>query len=248
MHVLVEKPFTVRSPEAKLLVEESQRSGSVLMVDHTYVFSPAFQAIQELIATRKLGALRYYHANRLNCFGPAHDTNVLWDLAVHDLAMLDLLMPSPPASIQAVGLSWPNCQAESHAQLLLAYPDRGIASVLVSWVAPRKVRTVLLGFDQHTIIWDDLAGSCALQLFDRGVEPLSSAKLQLRKEAEVIQVAPHEPLSQVIYHFLECVLGRNQPRTDGSAGLRTVRIMEIAGQAMARSGLPIVVKPGDIAA
>lgn len=247
-HVLVEKPFTSSVSEAKALVEESRRVGTILMVDYTYLFSPAFEQICELVTRRNLGTLRYYHSSRLNCFGPTHETNVLWDLAVHDLSMLDVLMPSPPASVQALGLRTRHSPSEAHAQLTLRYTDRAIASVSVSWVAPVKTRTVILGFDRHSILWDDLAPGSGVKLFHRGVEPRPEAGLHHPEEAECVEVTMAEPLSNAVSHFLDCIRSGARPRSDVRCGIRTNQIMEAADRSISIGGLPIALDAGVIAA
>lgn len=245
-HVLVEKPLAASSVEAAGMAAVSERHGLVLMVDHTYLFSPAFEVIQRLIADRGLGPLRYYHSIRANCFGPGHETSVLWDLAVHDLSILDALMSSPPSLIQAAGLRNASGRPEAHAQLTLTYPDRAFASVLVSWIAPAKVRTILLGFDRHTIAWDDLVAGASVQLFDRGLEatPDPGDRRQPHSVVENIPVAPAEPLANAVRHFLDCVERGTSPRSSAASGVRTVRWLEAAQLSLVRNGEPAPVEVG----
>jgi predicted dehydrogenase len=247
-HVLVEKPFASSLAEALALTRASIRYGSVLMVDHTYLFSPAFETIRRLIADRRLGPLRYYHAMRTNCFGPQHETSVLWDLAVHDLSILDALMESPPSLVQAVGLSTARKQPASHAQLTLAYSEGSIASALVSWIAPAKQRTVTFGFDRHTIAWDDVSPGSAVRLFYRGLEAVSdfSDRRQLDTFAENIPLPPTEPLVSAIEHFLDCVAHGAPPRSDAAAGVRIVRVLEAADRSLARNGSPVATEIAEI--
>jgi predicted dehydrogenase len=240
-HVLVEKPLASNASAAVALAKERARQNSVLMVDHTYLFSAALETVRQLIVDRRLGPLRYYQATRANCFGPQHDTNVLWDLAVHDLSILDALIASPPSRIQAVVLSAANGRRVSHAQLILTYPGSISASVLVSWIAPEKKRLVLLGFDGHTIVWDDLSPSWRVRLFKRGLEPVPDPlnRLHLNTCFENISVPPTEPLARMIEHFLDCIAHGVPPRSDAAAGMRVVRLLEAADRSLGNSGSPV---------
>ncbi len=249
-HVLVEKPFAGSSAGAIAMAEASQRHDLVLMVDHTYLYSPAFEAIQRVIAERGLGPLRYYHAIRSNCFAPVCETSVLWDLAVHDLSILDALVAEPPASIQAAGLRTGSGQPELNASVTLTYPDGAIASVLVSWIAPAKARKVQLGFDRHTIVWDDLVAGSSVQLFDRGLEPVADPGKHRQPHAivEHIPVPATEPLANAIGHFLDCIAHGTPPRSDAASGLRTVRLLEAAERSLGRRGVPASVETPGVAA
>jgi predicted dehydrogenase len=237
-HVLVEKPLADTSTAASTMAAAAERRGLVLMVDHTYLFSPGFAAVRRLIVERELGPIRYYHSTRSNCFGPGHETNVVWDLATHDLSLLDALMGSPPASIQATGLRTADGDPDAHVQLILTWPDRALASVLVSWIAPVKVRQILIGFDRHTIAWDDLVAGGSVQLFDRGLEPLlDPADRRLpHMVSESIPVPASEPLATAIEHFTECIARGSSPRSNAAAGLRVVRLLEMADLSLAQRG------------
>jgi len=249
-HVLVEKPLAGCSAEAIAMADASARSGRVLMVDHTYLFSPAFEAIQRLIANRGLGPLRYYHSIRSNCFAPDCETSVLWDLAVHDLSMLDALMATSPENIRAAGMRSANGRPESHAQVTLAYPDRAFASVLVSWIAPAKVRSILLGFDRHTIAWDDLVAGSRVELFDRGLEAVADPENRRRLDPIVqnIPVPPGEALANAIGHFLHCIAHGALPRSGAAAGVRAIRQLEAAERSLANGGEPARVEIVGVAA
>jgi len=240
-HVLVEKPMALSSADAMALTEMSELNGLVLMVDHTYLFSPPLESIQKLVKERGLGPLRYYHSVRSNCFGPRHEINVLWDLAVHDLSILDALMATPPERVQVAGLGDSPGVPSSHAQMMLAYPNRSFASVLVSWIAPAKVRTVMLGFDRHTIAWDDLVSGSSVQLFDRGIEatPDPFDRREIHTVMENIPVSGPEPLANVVRHFLDCIAGSCTPRNGASSGVRTLRVLEAADRSLAEGGSPV---------
>ena len=247
-HVFVEKPLAHSATEAAGLARAGEAHGRVFMVDHTYLFSPALAAIERVMRDRELGPLRYYHSVRSNCFGPQHDTNVLWDLALHDLSILDALMPDAPDRVQAAGVDASPGEPVAHAQLMLSYPGGAFAAALVSWVAPAKVRTIVLGFERHTIVWDDLVAGSSVQLFDRGVEPLADPDEHRlpRTAMEQLPVSGPEPLASAVEHFLDCIEAGATPRSDAASGLRIVRQLEAADASLAQRGAPpdIAMAPG----
>jgi predicted dehydrogenase len=240
-HVLVEKPLASSLAEAETLARAGAWSSCVLMIDHTYLFSAAFETIRRLIADHRLGPLRYYQSTRTNRFGPLHDTNVLWDLAVHDLSILDVLMGSPPSLIRANALSITKNHEPSRAQLTVAYPGNAFASVLVSWVSRAKRRVVTFGFDNHTIVWDDLSPSPVVKLFHIGLERIGNSPKRLESDSfgENISVPPTEPLASMMNHFLDCIAQRVQPRSNVATGVRVVRQLEAAERSLASSGRPL---------
>ena len=240
-HVLVEKPFAGDGGSALALAAAERRNDQVLMVDHTYLYSPAFDVIDRLIAKRALGPLRYYQSARSNCFVPAHETDVLWDLAVHDLSLLDAWTAASPATIHAVGLRGFGNAPTPHAQLTLTYPGGALASIVVSWIAPAKQRCVVLGFERHTIVWDDLVAGSSVQLFNRGVAPVPdpSRRRQPQSIVEHVPVPSAEPLAKAVGHFVDCIASRTPPRSGASAGLRTVQLLEAADRSLA-GGLAVV--------
>jgi predicted dehydrogenase len=243
-HVFVEKPLAGNATEAAAMARASAEFDRRLMVDHTYLFSPAFETINELIIGRGLGPVRYYHSIRANGFGPEHETNVLWDLAVHDLSILDLLMPTLPSTVEATGLCPAGLERQSLVQMTLEYPCRSVASVFVSWIAPVKVRTVILGFERHTICWDDLMAGSSIRLFNRGLEAVRVAE-DLRQPHSVIEtvpVPPAEPLSNSVGHFFECIERGTPLRSDADAGVRVVQLLEAAARSLAGSGGPVPVE------
>jgi predicted dehydrogenase len=242
-HVLVEKPLAGNVTDAVAMAQASKQFDRLLMIDHTYLFSPALETIRALMIDRRLGPVRYYHSIRTNGFGPEHETNVLWDLAVHDLSILDVLMPAPPSMVEATGLCPAGVEQHSLVQMTLNYPGRAVASVFVSWVAPVKVRTVTLGFDRHTICWDDLVSGSTVRLFDRGLAAVRVAE-DLRQPHSVVETVPVpavEPLSNGVGHFFESI-GRDTPlRSGAEAGVRVVRLLEAAARSLARNGEPVPV-------
>jgi predicted dehydrogenase len=245
-HVLVEKPFTTTSEQAERLIEEAERRQRILMVDHTFVYTSAVRKIKELIDQGSLGQLYYYDSVRVNLGIFQHDVNVLWDLAVHDLSIMDFVLGRTPTVIAATGMANLPGQPESLAYLTCFFEDNLIAHFHVNWLAPVKIRRTLIGGSEKMITWDDMELSEKLKLYDKGVTlnngPEGVYQLQVGYRAGDMW-APHlnnvEALQVEAQHFLECISHNRQPVSDGLAGLRVVRILEAASESMAQHGQPV---------
>jgi predicted dehydrogenase len=242
-HVLVEKPLACRAAEAEILVEESRRRRLVLMVDHTFVYSAPVRAIKRLLDSGQLGAPWYYDSVRANLGIVRSDVNVLWDLATHDLAVLDHLHPTQPVAIHATGVTpgfgggVPD-ERQQIAYLTLHYPGGFIAHVHVNWLAPLKIRRVLLGGSRRMVVWDDLEPLEKVKLYDSGIEPgPTPGELHYRSGSVTpADLDGVEPLRALVHHFTECIETGRTPITDGAAGLRVVRLLEAADRSLAQGG------------
>lgn len=230
-HVLLEKPLAGTSEQALALIEESARRGLVLMVDHTFVYSPPVQAVRELLDTGALGPPLYYDSARLGRGIVRSDVNVLWDVATHDLALLDYLFPLAPVTVQAIGTS-PDPGGVAHlAWLTLSYDTGFLAHVTASWISPVKVRRVVIGGAERTLVYDDLAPAGRVTLFEDG-RPTSTPPLDRT-----------EPLSEVIREFTTSIASGAAPRSDGAAGLRVLRLLEAADLSMREDGRIVELNP-----
>jgi predicted dehydrogenase len=245
-HVLVEKPLASTSAQAKRLIDEADRRGLVLMVDHTFAYTGAVRKIQELVAGGDIGDIYYYDSVRVNLGLFQHDVNVLWDLAVHDLAIMDFVLPVQPSSVSATGLAHLPGEPENIAYLTLFFEGRLIAHVHVNWLAPVKVRRTLIGGSRRMIVYDDLDASDKVKIYDTGVSVNSSPEsvYAMLVDYRVGDMwAPHLPRTEALRveaaHFVECIERSARPITDGAAGLRVVRILEAAAESMAHQGRPI---------
>jgi len=158
-HVLVEKPLAARSDQARKLVDEAAARKLELLVDHTFVYTPAVRKIRELITSGALGQIYYYDAVRVNLGLFQHDVNVIWDLAIHDLSIMDCVLPDKPVAISATGISHVPGQPENVAYITLFFPSAQIAHVHVNWLTPVKVRHTLIGGSEKMILYDDLEPS-----------------------------------------------------------------------------------------
>lgn len=245
-HVLVEKPLTTSSAAAMQLVEEASRRRLVLMVDHTFLYTPAVRKIREIVQSGTLGQLLYYDSVRINLGLFQHDASVLWDLATHDVAIMDHLLGASPIAVSACGVAHVSGRPESVAYLTFFYPGRLIAHMHVNWLAPVKLRRTLIGGDQRMIVYDDIEATEKVKIYDRGVtvddDPETVHRMLVNYRMGDVH-APHlettEALRIELAHFLECVANLRQPLTDGHAGIRVVRCLEAATASIAKRGEPI---------
>jgi predicted dehydrogenase len=242
-HVLVEKPMTSNSQQAMALVDEAEARGLVLMVDHTFVYTNAVAKMRELTQAGDLGEIYYYDSVRINLGLFQHDVNVLWDLAVHDLSIMDFVLAQSPTAVSATGLAHVPGQPENIAYMTMFFDGRLIAHVHVNWLAPVKVRRTLLGGSRRMIVFDDLEASEKIKVYDRGisVNPSQENVYQMlvgyrSGDMWAPQLGIAEALQTETRHFVDCIEKKETPRTDGHAGLRVVRLLEAASHSMAQQG------------
>ena len=167
-HVFVEKPFTSNSAQGEELIDLAQKKNLKIMVDHTFLFTGAVKKICHLLDEGTLGKLYYYDSTRVNLGLFQHDINVLWDLAPHDLSIMDHLIQSSPEAIVATGQSHLN-GCEDVAFMTLYFPNKIIAHINVNWLSPVKVRTTLIGGEKRMLVWNDLEADEKLRIYDKGV-------------------------------------------------------------------------------
>jgi predicted dehydrogenase len=234
-HVLVEKPLAARSDQARQLIDEAAQRKLVLLIDHTFVYTDAVRKIRELIASGELGEIYYYDAVRVNLGLFQHDVNVVWDLAIHDLSIMDYVLPDKPVAISATGISHIPGQPENVAYITLFFAGAQIAHVHVNWLTPVKVRHTLIGGSEKMILYDDLEPSEKLKLYDKGINvtprPEDVYKMLVSYRSGDMW-APRldntEALQTEALHFIDCVEHGRPPDTDGPAGLRMVSMIEAA--------------------
>lgn len=242
-HIFVEKPLASNSEQAIKLIDEAQRRNRVLMVDHTFVYTGAVRKIREMINRGELGDIYYYDSVRVNLGLFQHDVNVIWDLAVHDLSIMDFVLDSKPVAVSATGISHIPGQPENVAYITLFFADNRIAHLHVNWLAPVKVRRTLIGGSEKMIVYDDLEPSEKVKVYDKGVTLSASpeAVYQLLVSYRSGDMwAPNldqtEGLQTEARHFIDCIEHNKQPATDGHAGLRVLRILEAAEKSMGARG------------
>lgn len=242
-HVLVEKPLAANSEQALQLIEEAASRKRILMVDHTFVYTGAVRKIRELITENELGEIYYYDAVRVNLGLFQHDVNVIWDLAIHDLSIMDYVLPSRAVAVSATGISNLPGQPENVAYITLFFANPQIAHVHVNWLTPVKVRHTLIGGSDKMILYDDLEPSEKVKIYDKGVLVSQSPEdvyEMLVSYRSGDMWAPRLDTTEALYtealHFIDCVQHNKQPITDGQAGLRLVRIVEAAEHSLRARG------------
>jgi predicted dehydrogenase len=242
-HVLVEKPLAATSEQGRQLIEEAARRNKVLMVDHTFVYTSAVRKIRELINDNALGDIYYYDAVRVNLGLFQHDVNVIWDLAIHDLSIMDYVLPSKATAVSATGISHIPGQPENVAYITLFFDNPQIAHVHVNWLTPVKVRHTLIGGSEKMILYDDLEPSEKVKIYDKGVTVSQSPEAvyeMLVSYRSGDMWAPRldatEALMTEALHFIDCIENNKKPETDGEAGLRLVKIVEAAEASLRARG------------
>lgn len=243
-HVFVEKPMAATSQQCRELIELAAQKRRILQVDHTFVYTGAVRKIAELVADGRIGEIYYYDSTRVNLGLFQHDVNVVWDLAVHDLSIMDYVLPYKPIAVSATGMSHVPAQPENVAYLTLFFDNSLIAHINVNWLAPVKIRRTLIGGSQQMIVYDELEPSEKIKIYDRGIT------LQKPQTEDVYQLlvgyragdmwAPQIDLTEALRveaaHFVTCMADGVAPRTDGHAGWRVVRVLEAATQSIQQKG------------
>jgi predicted dehydrogenase len=244
-HVLVEKPLAASVHDAERVAAAAKKASRILMVDHTYVYSGPIQKIKQILDSGEIGDVYFIDSVRINLGMFQHDVNVVWDLAPHDLSILDYLLARLPRSVSAFG----TCHAdekreiEDVAYLNLDFSGGLLASFHVNWLSPVKVRHFIIGGSRKSIVYDDLEPTERLKIYDRGIT--LNGDIEARRGVLVGYRtgdvwSPHipqtEPLAQLVSHFAECIREDKKPITDGEAGLRIVRILEAAQRSIKAQG------------
>ena len=242
-HVMVEKPMTSSSEQALRLIDEAARRKLTLMVDHTFVYTGAVRKIKEMVSSGKLGDIYYYDSTRINLGLFQRDVDVIWDLAVHDLAIMDYVLPSSPCAVAATGINHVSGGTENLAYITMFFEENVIAHVNVNWLSPVKVRRTLIGGSKQMIVYDDMEPSEKVKIYDKGItvngtpDSLYKALVGYRSgDMFAPQLDVSEALKVEIQHFAECIATGAEPLTGGEAGLRVVRILESASLSMKQRG------------
>jgi predicted dehydrogenase len=240
-HVFVEKPFTATSAQALELVELADRKGLKIMVDHTFLFTGAVRKMRQLIDDGTLGDLYYYDSTRVNLGLFQHDVNVIWDLAPHDLSIMNYLINRRPEAVVATGQKHLNGH-EDIAFITIYFPNNVIAHVNVNWLSPVKVRTTLIGGEKKMLVWNDLAADEKIKVYDKGVdiktrEGLYELLVSYRSgDMWAPQVEQTEALKVELDHLIDCIENNKTPINDGFSGYQVVQVLEAAEQSLRNRG------------
>jgi predicted dehydrogenase len=256
-HVLVEKPLTSTVADGEKLAELAERSGLVLMCDHTYCYTPAVQRIRRLIRSGDIGEVQFVDSVRINLGLVQPDVDVLWDLAPHDLSILDFVLPE---DVIPVAVAAHACDPIGAGRACLAYlsvwlSTGALAHVHVNWLSPTKIRTSVFGGSRRTIVWDDMYPSARLMVHDRGVDRLPAGSLapddhrqaliSYRAGDTYVPALPEqEALRSVLSEFASAIAGRRQALTDARAGIRVLELLEAASRSADSGGTRIPVSMG----
>jgi predicted dehydrogenase len=241
-HVLVEKPVTASVSEAEKLVEMAEKSGLTFMVDHTFIYTGAVRKMKEIIDQGSLGDLYYFDSVRINLGLIQRDVNVLWDLAPHDLAILDHLVMEKPVSVCATGTCHVGNGLENVAYLTVYFASGFLAHFHNNWLSPVKIRTMLIGGSKKTIHYDDMEISEKVKVYDRGIdvstpEGVRDVLVSYRLgDMWAPRLDTSEALRLVAVEFAECIESGRTPLTDGISGLNVVKILEASEMSIKHRG------------
>jgi predicted dehydrogenase len=248
-HLWLEKPMTETSLQARKLVEEADRRKLVLLVDHTFIYTPAVRKMGDLVKSGELGRVYYYDSIRVNLGLFQRDVSVISDLAVHDFSILDFLLGEQPTAVSAGGINHFPGTPENLAYITLFYDSGVIAHANVSWLAPVKVRQILVGGSKKMIVYDDLEASEKLKIYDKGIsftdDPKQIQEMRVGYRTGDM-LAPRLDTTEALRvegeHFVECIEQGRAPQTDGHLGLRVVQLIEAATSSMRGRGETVYVR------
>ena len=256
-HVFVEKPFTASSAQAEELIEMAERRKLKIMVDHTFLFTGAVKKIRELVDERVLGDLYYYDSTRVNLGLSQHDVSVIWDLAPHDLSIMDFLIRQKAQGVVATGEAHFNGQADV-AFITVYFPGKTIAHINVNWLSPVKVRTTLIGGEKRMLVWNDLEADEKIRVYDKGLQVdggnghtngdgngatkgLYELLVSYRSgDMWAPRLERAEALTVELGYFIDCITRDQTPINDGVAGARVVRMLEAADLSLRERGKEIL--------
>jgi len=245
-HVFIEKPLTQTEDQAKRLIEEADKRNLTLHVDHTFIYTGAVRKIRELVDKGELGDLYYYDSVRINLGLFQHDVDVIWDLAVHDLSIMDYVFSSTPTAVSAAGVNHVAGKPANLAYLTVFFENNAIAHLHVNWLAPVKLRRTLIGGSRKMIVYDDLEPSEKVKVYDKGIS-LDDGKEDIYQQLISYRSgdmwAPKLDITEALcveaQHFLRSVTENIPSLSDGRAGLRVVQILEAASWSLKERGRPV---------
>jgi predicted dehydrogenase len=245
-HIFLEKPLAQTSGQVRHLIEEAKRRKLILMVDHTFLYTPAIRKIRELIVEGALGDIYYYNGIRASLGLFQSDVNVIWDLAVHDISIIQYILNEVPVAVSATGACHVAGTPANMAHITLFFQSSCIAHVSVNWLSPVKVRQTFIGGSRKMIVYDDLEATEKIKVYDKGITVKggeeSDHQLRIGYRAGDMW-APHLPAKEALQteaeHFIDCLRTGASPISNGGTGLLVVEILEAASRSIAAQGNPI---------
>jgi predicted dehydrogenase len=249
-HVFVEKPLAPTSDQASRLVDEAARRSLVLMVDHTFLYTPAVQKIRELVHEGTLGEAYYCDSVRSSLGLFQSDVSVIWDLAVHDLSIIQYILNEEPIAVSVTGTSHVVGAPENMAHITLFFESSCVARVSVNWLSPIKIRQTFIGGSSKMIVYDDVEPTEKIKVYDKGItlngSPEKALQLKIGYRAGDMW-APHIPATEALQteveHFVDCMRNGKLPISSGLSGLKVVQILEAASRSIVEQGKPMRLKP-----
>ena len=241
-HIFVEKPFTSTVAQAEKLIELADKKNLKIMVDHTFLFTGAVRKIRELVDDDVLGDLYYYDSMRVNLGLFQHDINVIWDLAPHDLSIMDFIVDEKAEAIMASGKPHFNNGLEDIAFITVYFTNNVIGHFNVNWISPVKVRTTLIGGEKRMLVWNDLDADEKIKIYDKGVkvennEGIYNLLVSYRSgDMWAPKVEQTEALRAEAEYFIDCILNNKTPFNDGHAGLRVIKMLEASNKSLKNEG------------
>jgi len=249
-HVFVEKPLALSAAEGTAMVEEAQKAQRVLIVGHTFVYTAAVNKIKEVIESGELGRVMYISTTRVNLGIFQENINVVWDLAPHDVSILNYILDAAPESVATQASSYIRKNVEDVAFLTLRYPNDVLAHVHVSWLNPNKIRSTTVVGSKKMLVYDDISALEKIRIYDKGVtvtphyDTFGEFNLSYRYgDILVPRLDDAEPLKVACQHFVDCVEKGTAPRSSGLHGLNVVRVLEAAVESIREDGRVISVEP-----
>jgi predicted dehydrogenase len=241
-HCFIEKPITASVAEAEELIALAEKNGVTLFVDHTFIYTGAVRKIKEIVSSGRIGDIYYFDSVRVNLGLFQHDVNVIWDLAPHDLSIMDYLLEKKPVAVSAIGSCHVGNGLEDIAYLTLTFENDLIAHFHVNWLAPVKIRKTLIGGTKSMVVFDDTEASEKIKIYDKGIdvttrEGVYNTLVQYRTGDMISpKLDQQEALAVGTRHFLDCIRDGSRPMTDGQAGLNVVRILEASEVSIKNQG------------
>ena len=246
-HTLVEKPLTNNVEQAQILGKKAKDKNKILMIDHTYLYTPAIQKIKELIDSNSLGEIQYIDSTRINLGLFQTDVNVMWDLAVHDIAICCYLLKEKPISVQAVGISHTENGLENMAYITLHYNTKKIIHFNCSWVSPVKIRYMLIGGDKKMVVFNDLETTEKIKIYDSSYEnkyDLEHTKKFLTDyrigDIFIPKIPQIEGLKNMAEDFISSIQNNKEPISNFNLGLEIVKILESAQKSIKNDGQVVI--------
>jgi predicted dehydrogenase len=246
-HVFIEKPLAANSREAEKIVSLSQKKNLILFVDHTFIYTGAVKKMKEVISSGEFGDIYYFDSVRVNLGLFQPDVNVVWDLAPHDISIMDHLISEKPTTVAAVGGSHTDNGIEDIAYVTVKFDNGLIAHFHLNWMSPVKIRRIIIGGSKKMMVFDDLDPAEKIKIYDKGIILTKADKKLIYQNIIQYRIgdmyAPKidntEALKVVIDHLVECITKKKNQITDGKAGLQVVRILEAADRSMKKGGAKV---------